>query len=71
VITNAQTGVEAGRTSTAPDGSYEVLMPSGGTFVVTGLPVQGLMGTPAPVTVTLTSPGQRVRVDLRYDTGIR
>ena len=71
VITDAATGVEAARASTARDGSYAVVMPATGTFVVTALPVRGLMGTPAPVTITLSFPSEHERVDLTYDTGIR
>ena len=40
-------------------------------MLITALPVDGLVGTPAPVRVTLASPGEIERVDLEYDTGIR
>jgi hypothetical protein len=71
VITDATTGGEAGRTSTAPDGSYAIVVPATGTFVLTALPVRGLVKAPAPVTITLSFPSQHERVDLTYDTGIR
>jgi hypothetical protein len=71
VISEVGSGTEVGRTTTGPDGSYSILVPSTGRFVVTAQPVAGLVGTPSPVTVTLSSPGQHERVDLVYDTGIR
>jgi hypothetical protein len=42
-----------------------------GTMTISALPVAGLMGAPAPVSVTLVSPSHTERVDLEYDTGIR
>ena len=41
-----------------------------GQYVVTGLPVAGLLGTPAPIPVTVDAAGFAA-VDLVYDTGIR
>ena len=41
-----------------------------GAYVVTALPVAGLLGTPAPVPVTVVADGF-APVDLVYDTGIR
>ena len=41
-----------------------------GAYVVTALPVTGLLGTPAAVRVTV-DPGAFAAVDLVYDTGIR
>jgi hypothetical protein len=61
---------EVARATTAPDGSYRILMHGYGTYTVTALPVQGLMHAPAPVTVTL-EPMDTRRVDFEYDTGIR
>lgn len=61
---------EVARATTAPDGSYRILMHGYGTYTVTALPVQGLMRAPAPVTVTL-DPMETRRVDFEYDTGIR
>jgi len=42
-----------------------------GVVVIAGLPVAGLDGTPAPVSLTVSDPLAYVRVDLEYDTGIR
>ena len=64
-------GQTLGRTTTAADGSYLMVVGATGTFRIEGLPVKGLMSVPAPVTVTLSGPGEHARVDLQYDTGIR
>lgn len=61
---------EVARATTAPDGSYRILIHGYGTYTLTALPVQGLMRAPAPVTVTL-DPMETRRVDFEYDTGIR
>jgi hypothetical protein len=45
-----------------------VTLPSG-SYTVEPQPVEGLMGTPAPVAVSVG--GDFVTVDLAYDTGIR
>ena len=64
-------GQTLGRATTAADGSYLMVVSATGTFRIEGLPVAGLMGVPAPVTVTLAYPSASTRVDLQYDTGIR
>jgi hypothetical protein len=63
-----QGGDEVTRTSTDSLGRFLVMV-GAGTYVVEPQPVQGLLGTPAPVTVVIGS--SRVEVDLAYDTGIR
>jgi hypothetical protein len=70
VATNAA-GEEVGRTTSAADGSYELTLGQTGTVLITGLRVEGLMGLPQPVQVTVPSPSSIERVDLEYDTGIR
>jgi hypothetical protein len=67
-VSTAEQG-EWARASTAADGSYRILLHGYGTVTVTALPVQGLMVTPAPVTVTL-DPMETERVDFEYGTGI-
>jgi hypothetical protein len=42
-----------------------------GVVIISALPVAGLMGAPAPVSITLAGPGETEHVDLAYDTGIR
>jgi len=64
-------GREVGRATSGVDGWYRLdLAP--GSYSLVAQPVQGLMGTPAPIsfTVDASSNGQ-VRVDVGYDTGIR
>ena len=69
VVTLAADG-ETIRSTTTADGRYGVTFRGSGTITITALPVRGLVGTPAPVTVTLDYGGSQ-RVDLEYDTGIR
>jgi hypothetical protein len=64
-------GQEVGRATTAADGSYQMVVGETGTVTISAMPVAGLMRAPAPMDVTLTSPGDIERVDLAYDTGIR
>jgi len=69
VASHADQG-EVARATTAPDGSYRIAIHGFGTFTLTALPIEGLMGAPEPVTVNLNPPETR-RVDFEYDTGIR
>lgn len=61
-------GSTGGSATTDADGRF-VLMLSSGEYTIVALPVDGLMGTPAPVQITVTGP-MEVGV-LAYDTGIR
>ena len=61
-------GTEIARLQTDADGRYAVTLPSG-PYTVEPQPVEGMMGTPAPIAVTVG--GAFVTVDLDYDTGIR
>jgi hypothetical protein len=70
VVTDA-TGQELGRVTTGPDGSYSLVIGQTGTVVVTAQPVDGLPGTPSPISITLPAPSTITRVDLEFDTGIR
>jgi hypothetical protein len=65
------TGQELGRTTTGPTGTYALFVGQTGTVIVKALPVDGLPGTPAPVSITLPAPSTINRVDLEFDTGIR
>ena len=62
-------GKEVARTTTAADGTFFAELPAG-TYVVTPQPAKGLLGTPAPQSVTVMD-GAIVRLDIAYDTGIR
>jgi hypothetical protein len=71
IVATDASGQEVARAATATDGSYMMTVSGTGTFVITGLAIAGLLGVPAPATVTLAYPSTTVHVDLRYDTGIR
>src|SRR4051794_11705320 len=62
-------GMEVARVTTAADGAYFAELP-GGVYVVMPQPAKGLLGTPAPESVTVAD-GATLRLDLLYDTGIR
>jgi hypothetical protein len=70
VATNAA-GDEVGRATSEADGSYLLAVGETGPIVITALPVQGLMGVPAPTSVQLDDPSGVLQLDLTYDTGIR
>jgi len=71
VIVRDASGKEVARATTGADGTYAIgLAP--GAYTVEAQPVAGLMGTPAPVAVTVPAGAtDAVAVDLSYDTGIR
>jgi hypothetical protein len=70
VVTDAA-GKELGRTTTGPTGTYALFVGQTGVVIVKALPVDGLPGTPTPVSVNLPGPSSINRVDLEFDTGIR
>ncbi len=62
-------GREVARATSSATGEYRIPLPAG-SYVLTPQPTQGLMGTPAPVDVTVEA-GAPATVDIQYDTGIR
>jgi hypothetical protein len=62
-------GREVARATSDATGAYFLPL-APGTYRVVPRPVEGLMGTPAEQSVTVTS-GAPVLLDLDYDTGIR
>ena len=62
-------GMEVSRGTTAADGTFFVAV-GAGDYTIRGAPVEGLMGEPPPVAVTVAD-GATSTVDLPYDTGIR
>ena len=74
VATNAS-GQEVGRTTSAADGSYQLLVTETGTVLITAQPVAGLVRPPAPVSVTFTCPSREkydaAHAALRADADIR
>ena len=71
LIVTDTTGREVARVTSGPEGRYEInLQP--GAYEMTPQPVEGLMGTPGPISFRVTGPGEvPQRVDVGYDTGIR
>jgi hypothetical protein len=69
VVIRDASGTEVARATTGADGTYSVEIATGG-YVVEPRPVEGLMGTPGPQSVTVNE-GFTSTIDLAYDTGIR
>lgn len=70
IVVRDARGREVARVTTAADGLFTLELP-GGTYTLEPQPVEGLMGTAAPVEVTVEPGEAPVLVDLPYDTGIR
>ena len=69
VVVRSPAGAEVARVTTGADGMFfAAVLP--GQYVVEGLPAAGLMGTPGPQNVTVTS-SVPATIELSYDTGIR
>ena len=69
IVVSDATGAEVGTMSTLPDGSFAFDLPAG-AYVVQGRSVDGLMGTPEPMPVSVQA-GSLTAIELAYDTGIR
>ena len=69
VITDAA-GNEVSRVTSAGDGSFSVEL-APGAYRVTAEPVDGLMGTPAPIDVQVEAGQPMTELQVSYDTGIR
>ena len=69
VFTNAA-GTEVARTTSATDGAFSVEL-APGAYTLTAQPVEGLMGTPAPMDVDVVAGQPMTDVQVSYDTGIR
>jgi len=69
IVVRDASGTQIGRGTTGADGTYVVEV-AAGSYVVEPQPVQGLLGTPPPQSVTVVD-GFAATVDLAYDTGIR
>jgi hypothetical protein len=61
-------GAAVAEAATAVDGTFTVELPAG-EYTVVAQPVEGLLGTPPPIELTVV--GEISGVDLAYDTGIR
>ncbi len=56
--------------TSAADGSFSVEL-APGAYRLTAQPVEGLMGTPAPIEVLVEAGQPMTEVQVSYDTGIR
>lgn len=61
-------GVVVAEAITATDGTFTLELPAG-DYTLVAQPVEGIVGTPPPVDVTVAGPVEGI--DLAYDTGIR
>jgi hypothetical protein len=61
-------GLVVAEATTSADGTFSVQLPAG-EYTVEAQPVEGLLGTPAPIELTVV--GEVSDIDLAYDTGIR
>jgi hypothetical protein len=68
VVTDS-TGAEMARAATSADGTVVIEVPAG-ELTITPQPVEGLLGTASPITVSLAA-DQTLSVGVDYDTGIR
>lgn len=69
VFTDAS-GTEVERATSAADGSFLVEL-APGAYTLTAQPVEGLMGTPAPIEIEVEAGQPMTEVQVSYDTGIR
>ena len=69
IVASDEAGAEVATVITGLDGSFFLALPAG-SYIVTGAPVDGLMGTPDPTTVTVVDGGV-AQIQIGYDTGIR
>jgi hypothetical protein len=63
-------GTEVARATSAADGTFAVEL-APGAYRVTAEPVEGLMGTPAPMDVEVEAGQPMTELQVSYDTGIR
>ncbi|MGZ8562260.1 MAG: MSCRAMM family protein [Candidatus Limnocylindria bacterium] len=63
-------GVEVARVTSADDGSFTVAL-APGAYRLIAQPVEGLMGTPAPMDVGVEAGQPMAELTVSYDTGIR
>jgi hypothetical protein len=69
IIIRGEDGLEVGRVQSNETGLFTFDLPAG-RYTLEPLPVEGLMGTPSSMEITVEE-GRLVPVELDYDTGIR
>jgi hypothetical protein len=70
LVVSDASGTEVKRVTSAADGSFSVEL-APGAYRVTAQPVDGLMGTPAPIDVQVEAGQPMTELQVSYDTGIR
>jgi hypothetical protein len=70
LVFTAADGTEVTRATSAADGTFTVEL-APGAYRVTAQPVEGLMGTPAPMDVEVEAGQPMTELQVSYDTGIR
>lgn len=70
VLVIADDGQEVTRATTGSDGHWTASIPAG-TYAITPQPVQGLLGTARPLSVTVAAGSVPTAIQIDYDTGIR
>jgi hypothetical protein len=70
IVLRDASGDEVARARSAEDGSFSISV-APGRYELTPQPVEGLMGTAAPVEVTVVDGVPGERIEIGYDTGIR
>ena len=70
IVVRNSSGEEVARARSADDGTFSVSV-AAGSYELVPQPVEGLMGTAAPIDVTVEEGVPRERIEISYDTGIR
>jgi hypothetical protein len=70
IVVRDVSGDEVVRALSADDGTFAISL-AAGSYELVPQPVEGLMGTAAPVEVTVEEGVRGERIEISYDTGIR
>ncbi|MEX0710478.1 MAG: carboxypeptidase-like regulatory domain-containing protein [Chloroflexota bacterium] len=69
-VVNDAAGVEVARATAGADGTFSIEL-APGAYRVVAQPVEGLMGTPAPIDLQVEAGQPMTELQVVYDTGIR
>ena len=70
LVVNSAAGVEVERATAEADGTFSIEL-APGAYRVVAQPVEGLMGTPAPIDLQVEAGQPMTELQVVYDTGIR
>jgi hypothetical protein len=70
IVIRNEAGEEVARLRSAEDGTFEGALPAG-RYQLEPQPVEGLLGTPAPIDLVVADAGEPEVITVSYDTGIR